>query len=152
MSLIPRPSCVTELILTGISALGAKVIAAAGSRAKLDAVKKYAGADHLIDYTKPGWQKEVLEITGGHGVDVVYDPVGLIQGLSIYYSLPRGGGLPLLADEPTDSLKCIAWKGRAVVVGFAGGKIEKVLVSQMRSGFALTVFAAPVKLRPSQEY
>lgn len=85
-------------------ALGAKVIAAAGSRAKLDAVKEYAGADYLIDYTKPGWQKEVLEITGGHGVDVIYDPVGLIQ----------------------DSLKCIAWKGRAVVVGFAGGKIEKL--------------------------
>jgi len=84
--------------------LGAKVIAAAGSQAKLDAVKKYAGADYLIDYTKSGWQKEVLEITGGHGVDVIYDPVGLIQ----------------------DSLKCIAWKGRAVVVGFAGGKIEKL--------------------------
>jgi len=69
-----------------ISALGAKVIAAAGSQVKLDAVKKYAGADYLIDYTKPGWQKEVLRITGGHGVDVVYDPVGLIQGLSF---IPR---------------------------------------------------------------
>ena len=61
-------------------ALGAKVIAAAGSQAKLDAVKKYGGADYLIDYTKPGWQKDVLKITDGHGVDVVYDPVGLIQG------------------------------------------------------------------------
>jgi len=84
--------------------LGAKVIAAAGSQAKLDAVRKCVGADHLIDYTKPGWQKEVLKITGGHGVDVIYDPVGLIK----------------------DSLKCIAWKGRAVVVGFAGGKIEQL--------------------------
>ena len=46
-----------------------------------------------------------MKITGGKGVDVIYDPVGLIK----------------------DSLKCIAWKGRAVVVGFAGGEIEKVI-------------------------
>ena len=38
-------------------------------------------------------------------MDVIYDQVGLIK----------------------DSLKCIAWKGRAVVVGFAGGEIEKVI-------------------------
>lgn len=69
------------------TALGAKVIAAAGSQAKLEAVKKYAGADDVINYTKPGWQKDVLNITGGHGVDVVYDPVGLIQGLSLRRSL-----------------------------------------------------------------
>ena len=38
-----------------------------------------------------------------------------------------------------DSLKCIAWKGRAVVVGFAGGKIEKVLVSHKQLGLVLTI-------------
>lgn len=85
-------------------ALGAKVIAAAGSQSKLDIVKKYGGADYTIDYTKPGWQKEVLKITNGKGADVIYDPVGMI----------------------TDCLKCIAWKGRAIVVGFAAGKVEKV--------------------------
>ncbi|TFL04516.1 alcohol dehydrogenase [Pterulicium gracile] len=85
-------------------ALGAKVIAAAGSQAKLDVCKKYGGADHVVDYTKKDWQKEVLKITGGKGVDVVYDPVGKIQ----------------------ESLKCIAWKGRALVVGFAAGNIEKL--------------------------
>ncbi|KII92456.1 hypothetical protein PLICRDRAFT_50833 [Plicaturopsis crispa FD-325 SS-3] len=85
-------------------ALGAKVIAAAGSQEKLDVSTKYGGADYAVDYTKKGWQQEVLKITGGKGVDVVYDPVGLVQ----------------------DSLKCIAWKGRALVVGFAGGKIEKL--------------------------
>ncbi|KZO98968.1 alcohol dehydrogenase [Calocera viscosa TUFC12733] len=85
-------------------ALGAKVIATAGSPAKLEICKKVGGADEALDYTKPGWQKEVLRITGGKGVDVIYDPVGLIK----------------------DSLKCIAWKGRAVVVGFAGGKIEQL--------------------------
>ncbi|KZT10980.1 alcohol dehydrogenase [Laetiporus sulphureus 93-53] len=85
-------------------ALGAKVIAAAGSQEKLDVSLRYGGADHAIDYTKPNWQQEVLKITGGKGVDVIYDPVGLIK----------------------DSLKCIAWKGRALVVGFAAGKIEQL--------------------------
>jgi len=103
------------------------VIAAAGSQAKLDAVKKYAGADYLVDYTKPEWQKEVLKITGGHGVDVVYDPVGLIQGLSVAVASVQ---MKAYHFSLIDSLKCIAWKGRAVVVGFAGGKIEKVLTPQ----------------------
>jgi len=84
-------------------ALGAKVIAAGGSQEKLD-ISKRCGADYTVDYTKPGWQKEVLKITGGKGVDVIFDPVGII----------------------TDTLKCIAWKGRALVIGFAAGKIEKV--------------------------
>ncbi len=62
-------------------ALGARVIAAVGSEAKLDIAKKYGGADHGVLYNKNGWQKEVLKLTGGKGVDVIYDPVGLIQGL-----------------------------------------------------------------------
>ncbi|TDL26269.1 alcohol dehydrogenase [Rickenella mellea] len=85
-------------------ALGAKVIAAAGSPAKLEVSKRHGGADYVVDYTEPDWQKQVLKITGGKGVDVVYDPVGRIR----------------------ECLKCIAWKGRAVVVGFAGGEIEKL--------------------------
>ncbi|KAF8629656.1 hypothetical protein AX17_005595 [Amanita inopinata Kibby_2008] len=85
-------------------ALGAKVIAAAGSQAKLDIACKFGGADHGVDYTKPGWQKEVLRLTNNKGVNVIYDPVGRIN----------------------DSLKCIAWKGRAIIIGFAGGAIEKV--------------------------
>ncbi|KAG5651873.1 hypothetical protein H0H81_007093 [Sphagnurus paluster] len=84
--------------------LGAKVIAAAGSETKLDIAKRYGGADYGINYSNPGWQKEVLNLTGGKGVDVIYDPVGLIN----------------------DALKCIAWKGRALVIGFAAGTIEKV--------------------------
>jgi len=85
-------------------ALGAIVIAAAGSEKKLDIAKHHGGADYTVNYAKPGWQKEVLKITGGKGVDVVYDPVGMIN----------------------DSLKCIAWKGRLLVIGFAAGTIEKV--------------------------
>ena len=99
--LLSRPSRIAELVLTHISALGAKVIAAASSQTKLDAVKKYGGADYTIDYTKAGWQKEVLKITGGHGVDVVYDPVGLIQGMLIACLLPEDGDLSSLADRFT---------------------------------------------------
>ncbi|KIY48074.1 alcohol dehydrogenase [Fistulina hepatica ATCC 64428] len=92
--------------------LGAKVIAAAGSQAKLDLVlgkskdglRFHLCADYGINYNSPGWQNEVKKITGGHGVNVVFDPVGIINA----------------------SLKCIAWKGRALVIGFAGGNIEKV--------------------------
>ncbi|KEP55422.1 zinc containing alcohol dehydrogenase [Rhizoctonia solani 123E] len=85
-------------------ALGAKVIATAGTQDKLNVCKTLGGADEVLDYTKTGWQKEVLKLTNGKGVDVIYDPVGLIK----------------------DSLKCIAWKGRALVVGFAAGEIEKL--------------------------
>ncbi|KAG8990816.1 hypothetical protein FRB90_001600, partial [Tulasnella sp. 427] len=84
-------------------ALGAKVIATAGSADKLDVCKRY-GADELVNYRSDDWQKKVMEITGGKGVDVVFDPVGLVQ----------------------KSLKIIAWKGRIVVVGFAAGSIEKI--------------------------
>lgn len=85
-------------------AVGAKVIATAGSVPKLDVAMRLGGADEVLDYRKAGWQKEVMRITGGKGADVVYDPVGLIR----------------------DSLKCIAWKGRALVVGFVAGEIEKL--------------------------
>lgn len=60
--------------------LGAKVIAAAGSQSKLDICKRYGGADYVVNYTTSEWQKQVLQITEGRGVDVVYDPVGRIQG------------------------------------------------------------------------
>jgi NADPH2:quinone reductase len=46
----------------------------------LEIAKKYGGADYAVDYTKPGWQKEVLRITDGKGVNVICDPVGLIKG------------------------------------------------------------------------
>ncbi|BGP19195.1 hypothetical protein JCM10213v2_007282 [Rhodosporidiobolus nylandii] len=84
-------------------ALGAKVIATASTPAKLEVAMRY-GADWGVDYGKEGWQKEVMKITKGHGADVIYDPVGLI----------------------VPSLKCIAWNGRAIIVGFAGGTIEKI--------------------------
>lgn len=48
--------------------VGAKVIATAGSADKLEVCKKYGGADYALNYRNPGWQKEVLKITGGKGV------------------------------------------------------------------------------------
>ena len=78
-------------------ALGAHVIACA-SPSKLTIARTMGGADYAIDYTKVGWQNEVLKITGGRGVDVVYDPVGRIKGGIPGPELSRiresGGGHP----------------------------------------------------------
>jgi len=107
------------------TALGAKVIAAAGSDSKIEIAERYGGADHGVNYSRAGWQKEVLSLTGGKGVNVIYDPVGLIQGKYV----AADAQFPL-SDHSLflqDSLKCIAWKGRALVVGFAAGAIEKVV-------------------------
>ena len=91
-------------------ALGAsKVIATAGSDAKCEIAKRIGGADHAINYTTTtDWQSKVKELTDGNGVDVVYDPVGLVE----------------------ESTKCIAWNGRILVIGFAGGTIPKVAVNR----------------------
>ena len=86
-------------------ALGARVIAAASSPAKL-AVCKAHGADVLIDYSKEDLREAIKAATGGRGPDVVYDPVGGV------YSEP--------------ALRSIAWRGRHLVVGFANGEIPKL--------------------------
>jgi NADPH:quinone reductase len=86
-------------------AMGATVIAAAGGAEKL-AVAKRAGADHLIDYTREDLRERVKGITAGRGVDVVYDPVG--------------------GDAFDQSLRCIAWEGRIIIIGFAAGRIPQI--------------------------
>jgi len=85
--------------------MGARVIAAASSDAKLK-VCRDNGADDLINYGSEDLRARVKAITGGKGVDVVYDPVGGP------YSEP--------------ALRDMAWKGRFLVVGFAAGDIPKV--------------------------
>ena len=115
-----------NLLLEFCATLGARVIACAPP-SKLDVTRTAGGADFTVDYTKDGWQKEVLKITSGRGVDLVYDPVGRFK------ALPRAESKPKLSYPPTDSLKCIAWSGRALVVGFAGGAIEKVRVTPCES-------------------
>jgi NADPH:quinone reductase len=86
-------------------AMGASVIAAAGGAEKL-AVAKRAGADHLIDYTREDLRERVKALTDGRGVDVVYDPVG--------------------GDAFDQSLRCIAWEGRIIIIGFAAGRIPQI--------------------------
>ena len=80
--------------------LGATVIAAASSEAKL-AVARARGADHLILYQREPFRDAVKRITDGRGADVVIDPVG--------------------GEVFENSLRCIAWGARVLVVGFTGG-------------------------------
>ena len=87
------------------------IIGTVGSDDKADAVRA-AGAHHVINYsTNKAWAAEVLLLTGKKGVDVVYDPVG--------------------GDTFTESLKCTAWRGRVLIVGFAGGKIASVATNRI---------------------
>lgn len=86
-------------------ALGATVIATAGGAEKL-AIAEAAGADHLIDYRSEDIRARVKELTGGKGADVIYDPVG--------------------GDVFDASLRCIAFEGRIIVIGFAGGRIQQI--------------------------
>jgi NADPH2:quinone reductase len=83
-------------------ALGATVIAAASSEEKLQFARE-AGADETINYSEDSLRDAVKELTGGNGVDVVYDPVG--------------GELAQMA------LRSLAWQGRYLVIGFACGEI-----------------------------
>jgi len=86
-------------------AMGARVIAAASSDAKLQ-VCKANGADETINYASEDLRTRIKAITQGRGVDVVYDPVGGP------YSEP--------------ALRDMAWNGRYLVVGFAAGEIPKI--------------------------
>ncbi|RZL57993.1 MAG: NADPH:quinone oxidoreductase family protein [Variovorax sp.] len=85
--------------------MGARVIAAASSAEKL-AVCRAHGADETIDYAAEDLRVRLRELTGGRGVDVVYDPVG--------------GAF----SEP--ALRSMAWNGRFLVVGFAAGTIPSL--------------------------
>ncbi len=85
--------------------LGATVIATAGG-ARKTAFARAHGADHVIDYQAADFREEVLKLTGGLGVDRVYDPVG--------------------GDVFTQSLRCLAVEGRICPIGFAGGTIPQV--------------------------
>lgn len=88
--------------------MGARVIAAASSAEKLALAREY-GADEGIDYQTEDLKERVKALTSGKGVDVVYDPVG-----------DRFA-------EP--AFRSIAWNGRYLVVGFAGGEIPKLALN-----------------------
>jgi NADPH2:quinone reductase len=94
---------------TSYGALVTRVIATAGTKHKLDVAKSY-GADYGVDYGDAKWPEIVKKLTpGGKGVDIVFDPVGMID----------------------KSTKCTAWNGRILVIGFAAGAIEKVAMNKI---------------------
>jgi NADPH2:quinone reductase len=85
--------------------LGARVIAAASTDEKLAFCKQH-GADEGICYTREDLKERVKALTGGAGVDVVYDPVG--------------------GEYAEPALRSIAWQGRYLVIGFAAGDIPRI--------------------------
>ncbi|KAL8750696.1 MAG: hypothetical protein Q9184_006332 [Pyrenodesmia sp. 2 TL-2023] len=90
-------------------AFGAVVIATAGSERKREVARAY-GADYTVDYNMEGWAEGVKKLTPkGRGVDIVFDPVGMVH----------------------NSLKCTAWGGRIVIIGFTSGNIEKIAMNRV---------------------
>jgi len=86
-------------------ALGARVLAAASTEEKMQLAKKH-GADAVFNYTTENIKAKVMEFTGDRGIDVAYDPVG--------------------ADYAEQVVRSMAWNGRYLVIGFAGGKIPAI--------------------------
>jgi NADPH2:quinone reductase len=91
-------------------AFGAQVIATAGSSEKLEFARSL-GAECVINYNDGTWVDQVKQITGGHGADVIYDPVG--------------------GDIFDLSTKCIAPGGRLLVIGFASGRIPTIAANRI---------------------
>jgi NADPH2:quinone reductase len=88
--------------------MGGTIIAAAGSKNKLELAKKM-GAHHLINYREEDVRARVKIFTKGKGVDAVYDPVG--------------------GDAFEVALRATSQRGRVLVVGFASGSVQKILAN-----------------------
>jgi NADPH2:quinone reductase len=88
--------------------MGAKVIAASASDHKLAVIAAEYAPDATVNVTK-GFRERVKEITGGRGADVIYDPVG--------------------GDVFDESLRCIAFGGRILSIGFASGRLPVLPVN-----------------------
>jgi NADPH2:quinone reductase len=98
-------------------ALGAKVIAASASDDKLAAIAAEYAPDATINVTG-GFRERVKDLTGGRGADVIYDPVG--------------------GDIFDESVRCIAFNGRLLVVGFTSGRIPSISVNMpLIKGFSV---------------
>ena len=92
--------------LAGI--LGAKVIAASASDAKLAVIGKEYAPEALVNVTA-GFRERVKDLTGGRGADVIYDPVG--------------------GDVFDESTRCIAFGGRILSIGFTSGRLPVLPVN-----------------------
>ena len=89
-------------------AAGARVIGVAGGEQKAE-VARALGADVVIDRTAQDFAAVVNEVTEGRGADVIYDPVG--------------------GDTYARSTKCVAFEGRILIIGFAGGQIQSAALN-----------------------
>ena len=90
-------------------AMGARIIATAGSEEKLEFCRQH-GAEHAFNYRDDGWVEQVKQVAGKFGADVIYDPVG--------------------GDVFDLSTKVIAPDGRLLVVGFASGRIPALAANR----------------------
>ncbi|MDI1363304.1 MAG: NADPH:quinone oxidoreductase family protein [bacterium] len=98
-------------------ALGARVIAASASDDKLAAIQALYAPDATVNVTG-GFRDQVKAITGGRGADIIYDPVG--------------------GDVFDESVRCIAFDGRLLVIGFTSGRIPTVSVNMpLIKGFSV---------------
>ena len=113
--------------------MGARVIAAASTAEKRDFAVHY-GADQTIDYTRPDWRDTLKELTGGHGPDVIFDPVG--------------------GEVSLQAFRSIAWRGRHLVVGFASGTIPALAFNLplLKGGALLGVDLAQIQRREPETH
>jgi NADPH2:quinone reductase len=88
--------------------MGAKVIAASASDHKLDVIAREYAPDAIVNVTQ-GFRERVKDLTGGKGADVIYDPVG--------------------GDVFDESLRCIAFGGRILSIGFTSGRLPVLPVN-----------------------
>jgi NADPH2:quinone reductase len=114
-----------------------KVIATASSEEKRDLAREM-GADVVVNYTKEGWEEEVLEATDGKGVDVALE----MAGGDVFYK----------------TMKCLATFGRLVIYGVASGEQSRFYPSSLMArnqsviGFFLPqILRKPELLKPSLE-
>ena len=109
----------------------------AGVRGEANAAFAYqAGADHVVDLRmdnlRDGLRTAVRELTGGHGADVVIDPVG--------------------GEANAAALRAMAWRGRMVIVGFASGDIPAIRANYLlvkniaRRGYMLAIDKDVIKV------
>lgn len=96
-----------------LNALGARVIGTVGSDAKA-ALARANGCHHAVVYSRESIRDRVLEITGGRGVEVVYDSVG--------------------RDTIEDSFACLKPLGSMVLFGASSGPVESVPVAWIQKG------------------
>ncbi len=113
--------------------MGARVVAVASNDEKL-AVCRAHGADELLNYATSDLKTGLRELTGGKGVDVVYDCVG--------------------GDYSEAALRSIAWGGRLLVIGFAAGAIPKIPLNLylLKNASAVGVFWGEMIMREPEQH